>query len=204
VHVHIILLGAGYLIADTFTQLQTMAHRPDRSKAQLDTLQLCHHVFGVILMLPSIYFMNGMTNYAANMMWQEFSTIFVAFRYLLFFYGVKGGDLKQSLNSFMLFFTFIVTRSAFQIYCTVAIVTPMIYQIEFKETHKLAYELFGVAYFAGAWFNVYLNVNWSSLIIKQVARIFTRGAANAEKEFVDTRQKGHVQLAEIDPENRKH
>lgn len=83
-------------------------------------------------MLPAIYYLNGMTVYAANMMWQEFSTIFVAVRYLLFFYGVKGGDFRQTLNSFMLFFSFIFTRSVFQIYCAVAIVSPMIYQMVFK------------------------------------------------------------------------
>lgn len=46
-------------------------------------------------------------------------------------------------------------------------------------------------------FNIFLNVYWSFLIVKQIVRIFTRGASQAEKSFNgETKEVKHVELAE--------
>jgi hypothetical protein len=66
----------------------------------------------------------------------------------------------------------------------------------------IMYRLLMVIAFLGVSFNIFLNVHWSWLIIKQIIRIFTRGAAVAEKQFVQdesskNKQERHVELAEV-------
>lgn len=154
-----------------------------------------------------MFTLGPVTNYASVGFFQEFSTFFVAFRYLLFFYGYSGGDWRQSINSFFLAISFFFIRTIGQV-LQVAMVTLVCFDSMVGSATSLLYRLLMVVFFTGVSFNIFLNVHWSWLILKQIIRIFTRGAAVAEKQFVGTedgksKQERHVQLAEV-PETKQN
>jgi uncharacterized membrane protein len=82
-------------------------------------------------MYCAIFTMGAPVIFGANMLWLEISTIFVALRWLMFFYGIVGSDLRQAINSFFLAISFIILRTVLLIYCTFAIGPSWMYRAYF-------------------------------------------------------------------------
>jgi hypothetical protein len=51
--------------------------------------------------------------FGSAMLWLEISTIFVAFRWMMFFHDVASADWRQSINTFFLAVVFIFGRTVF-------------------------------------------------------------------------------------------
>ena len=149
-------------------------------------------------MYCAVFTMGAPMVFGANMLWLEISTIFVAFRWLMFFYGVGGADIRQAVNSFFLAFSFILLRTVLLIYVAVAVGLPWLSQTYRHETRPIWYLLLIGEFAVAVAFNIVLNVYWSSLIVKQIIRIFTRGATQAEQSFNgEAKQPKHVELSEV-------
>jgi hypothetical protein len=77
--------------------------------------------------------------FGANMLWLEISTIFVALRWLMFFYGVGGADVRQAINSFFLAISFILLRTSLLIYVSAVIGPAWLYRTFFEESRPIWY-----------------------------------------------------------------
>ena len=145
--------------------------------------------------------------FGSAMLWLEISTIFVAFRWMMFFHEVRGGDWRQSLNTFMCAVSFIIGRTIFQLLAVWYVALPFMYTTFFVETGSSVWYLALIAeFFLAVAINVVMNVYWSYLVIYQVHRAITRGGDDQtfsdgmkDQEERSRRKKNpkHVELAEI-------
>jgi len=126
--------------------------------------------------------------FMGNMLWLECSTFCLSGRWLMFFYGVPGGDWKHSVNSLIGSVIFLFGRTVFHLYSIAFVYLPLYYNAVVKEQHTTGQVIFfhWLTFIIG--FSAYLNIHWSNLIIQQIGRIFIRG----KKAYDDK----HVELAE--------
>lgn len=126
---------------------------------------MIHHCWGAQTLLTTVFFLGPTLVFSAAALYQEISTFFVAFRYLLFFYGYSGGDWRQTVNSAFLAISFLILR-AVGIVILVWTVAPSIISNLLAETSTIWYVLSLIGFSAAALFNIFLNVHWSWLIVK--------------------------------------
>lgn len=167
-------------------------------------------------MFCSLFPFNMPLVFGAAMLWLEISTIFVAFRWMMFFHDIKG-DWRQHINTFLCAVTFILFRTVFQLYAVIFVGLPFLYETFFVETGTGIYYYLYLAllaeFFIAVLINIIMNCYWSLLVLLQILRIFTKGQA-ADSEFVNNKidkvdkkervkNPKHVELAEI-PEYEQH
>ena len=100
--------------------------------------------------------------FGSAMLWLEISTYFIAFRWMMFFNGIMGGDWRQNLNSFFIVTVFIFCRTIFQLYAVVVVGMPFLYKTFFKETgNNIFYQLLILEFFFAVVINVIMNVYWT-------------------------------------------
>lgn len=105
------------------------------------------------------------------MLWLEISNFFTCIRWLMFFYGVAGGDWKHTLNSIFGAIAFLFGRTLTLIYVAIFIVLPW-YTNVFNYDKLTEFEnIFNSELLFVVCFNICLNLYWSMLIIKQIGRI---------------------------------
>jgi hypothetical protein len=114
----------------------------------------------------SLLTMNFMVLFGSAMLWLEFSTFFIAFRWMMFFHGIMGEDWRQTLNSFLIALSFLIFRTVFCIYGVFAIGGPWMYKTFQESGHSFGFIALNVEFIIVAFINVGLNLHWSSLIVK--------------------------------------
>ena len=132
----------------------------------MNKLTLMHHILGSQCMYSSLFPMNFMVLFGSAMLWLEFSTFFIAFRWMMFFHGIMGGDWKQTLNSVFTAFSFLFLRTVFCIYGVFAIGGPWMYKTFQESGHSYGFHALNVEFTIVAFINVGLNLHWSWLIVK--------------------------------------
>ena len=100
------------------------------------------------------------------MLLMEFSTIFSNSRWLMFQHGVSGGHIVQSINSVMLFFSFLICRIYFQVYTVVVSALPFFwFKMVESTTTTFIYKIVLVTMALGVFVNMLLNFYWAYLIV---------------------------------------
>ena len=107
----------------------------------------------------------------------EISGPFVNGRWLMFDHGIGSGTILQTINTVLLFFTFMFGRVVFQIFLVFTYCSPWVYYMlydnpEVTTTYKIILCEMSLAIVI----NMILNFGWAWLIIRQVIRIITRGS----------------------------
>jgi len=146
---------------------------------QLDILSLIHHVLGFQTMYCALIPFNMPIVFGSAMLWLEISTVFVAFRWMMFFHDVQGSDCRQSVNTFFLAISFIFGRTVFQLVAVHKAALPFMYATFFLEKGSSIWYLALIAeFFIAVAINVIMNCYWSYLCVYQIVRIFLRGTQN--------------------------
>lgn len=101
----------------------------------------------------------------------------------MFFYDIKGGDWRQSVNTFFATIAFLVCRDFMLFYSVFFIGLPWLIKVYGREKHSFLNWLLLFEFIFALVFNLLLNIYWSYLIAKQLQRIFTRGQEFAEGKF---------------------
>lgn len=107
--------------------------RPGGKATEMDKLQILHHVLGWQSMYCALIFLNLPIVFASAGLWMEVSTIFIAFRWLMFIHGIMGGDWKQGLNTVFAAFSFLFLRTIFLLFILLAVGVPYMYSTFFLE-----------------------------------------------------------------------
>lgn len=164
--------------------------RPGQKATELDNLTLVHHFLGFQTYYMTLPFAPWglIVTFAGNMLWVEFSTFFISFRWLLFFYGYMGDDWRQTVNSILGAIAFLFGRTLVLLYVVTFLCAPWFFYSFLQSAYTVGEFLFVLECMIVLAFNVCLNIYWSSLILKQVSRIFSRGK-KADHQ--------HVELAEL-------
>ena len=125
-----------------------------------------HHVLGYSLMYLSEWTLDYTTVFGIVMLFMEFSTIFSNSRWLMFQHGVSGGNIVQSINSVMLFFSFLICRIYFQVYTVVVSALPFFwFKMVDSTTTTFIYKIVLVTMALGVFVNMLLNFYWAYLIV---------------------------------------
>uniref|UniRef100_A0A7S3I6F3 TLC domain-containing protein n=1 Tax=Favella ehrenbergii TaxID=182087 RepID=A0A7S3I6F3_9SPIT len=111
----------------------------------------------------------------------EVSTPFVCTRWILFHHGYKGTSL-QTVNTVLLFVTFIFGRVVMQVYLVLFFAVDWVAMTLQKDDVPLLYKAFLIEMSAAVLINVALNFFWSYLIVAQLVRIIRQGN-EAETSF---------------------
>lgn len=136
-------------------------------------------------------------------LFMESTTWFVSGRWLLFEHGVSGGSILQTINSAMLFLTFIVCRVGFETYVIAMSGIPYLFAVyvngEISTT--LAYRVLFAFMTTSLLITYALNWYWLGLIIRQLVRILKRGADKAETSYTGAEPQPLSQSEESKPKD---
>lgn len=142
-------------------------------------------MIGFVTMYSAFWQQDFTVVFGTMLLFMEVSTPFVCLRWLMFAHGVTGGNVIQSTNSFLLFFSFLGGRVFWQIYACLFVGVPWLWDMYFVNENVptgylalLAWMQLAVA------INVILNFYWAFLITKQVYRIITCGG-KSDSDFVE-------------------
>mmetsp|Transcript_1750 Transcript_1750/g.2455 ORF Transcript_1750/g.2455 Transcript_1750/m.2455 type:complete len:101 (+) Transcript_1750:508-810(+) len=94
----------------------------------------------------------------------EVSTPFVCTRWILFHHGYKGTSV-QTVNTVLLFVTFIFGRVVMQVYLVLFFAVDWVAMTLQKDDVPLLYKAFLIEMSAAVLINVALNFFWSYLIV---------------------------------------
>ena len=85
----------------------------------------------------------------------------------MFQHGVSGGHIVQSINSVMLFFSFLICRIYFQVYTVVVSALPFFWfkMVESTTSSTFIYKIVLVTMSLGVFVNMLLNFYWAYLIV---------------------------------------
>ena len=123
-------------------------------------------MIGYGLMYLSLWTFDFTLNFGIVMLFMEFSTIFSNARWLMFQHGMSGGNIYQSINSGLLFFSFLACRIYFQVYTIVVTGLPFFYLKMVQRTDTtLAYKSVLWTMTVGVSINMLLNFYWAYLIV---------------------------------------
>lgn len=113
-------------------------------------------------------FMGPIVVYGSNMLFQDFSALFVAAKYFMSHYGIADTDKKQVAASVMNSIFFIFGRTIFLVYCSLIMMGPFWIKALFIEVNSPAYKAFITEMIAAIMLNISLNVAQSWIIVKQL------------------------------------
>jgi len=169
-------------------------------------MSLIHHVLGFQTMFCALIPFNMPLVFGSAMCWLEISTPFIAFRWMMFFHGITGGDLRQTINTIICAIVFIAFRSVFQLIAIYCVLDWLSFTF-FQETGRPFWYLpLMTEFFLAVVINVVFNAYWSYLIIYQIVRALSRnnkdqtfadGITNKEEKKQRVKNPKHVELAEV-------
>ena len=176
-HVWLCYFTASYLFIDSiFLHIYVGYETP------IDRQTMVHHVIGWLNYYIAFWQQDFTVTVGAAFIFLEISTPFVTLRWLFFHHGYKD-TLLQHVNTVMLFITFIFGRVFVQAYIIIAFAIDWLIDTWFhREGVPFVYKLILVEMWGAVLVNVTLNFWWSFLIIKQLYRVFAKGAKDTSFE----------------------